>query len=219
MKKEFDLTKELGRRNWLDNASGEAYLLGSLANEPELAMQGTVLAGLIREIPYDSEEFAWVIAAGKDLIKKIDEVKRRSSAVVFIDEVAVYEEGNRRTTLDWEYDLIFVEGGYQIKMVMPEYYGKKPSDDRVEKICELARASYGRFDTFRRSEKSQMMETQKMDSIEVWDGVKQVYRQLDFNHECGYKRGQLRIFYFDDYSQVMNVWQQVRAISGRKTSG
>jgi len=217
MKREYDLIRDLGRENWLDAVAGEAYLLGCLADDPELSMQGTVLAGLIRETPYDNDGFSRVIAAGMGLIDKVSEVKKRTSAVLFIDEVATEEE-SKRDASDWGYDLVLLEGGYQIRMVMPEYYGKWPDDERAELICEAAKASYKRFDNFLRSEKSVMMGSQKMDSVEVWDGARQVYRQVDFDHECGYKRGQLRIFYFDDYSQVMDVWRAVKTISSRKTS-
>ena len=217
MKKETDLVYELGKANWLDSAAGEAYILGSLMNEPRLAMEGTRLAGMIREIPYSSEQFALVIACGKDLLKRIDEAKTREKATAFLDEIAVYENG-RKTLIDWEYDLIMASGRYQINMIMPEYYGKSLDEDGVGEIMEVIKGSYSRFDSLERSERSEIMgDIQKMDIVEVRDGDALVYRMVDFNHECGYKRGQIRIFYFNDYSQVMGVWERVKVISGRKT--
>lgn len=216
MKNEYDLKNELGPVNWLDSVAGEAYFLGEAINDPELVMRGTALLAKILEIPYNCDRFSEVIAIGMDLEHRVRLAKDLQSSAVFLDEVAVYE-GKNKTLGDWEYDLIMAGGRYQINMIMPEYYGKWPGDTRVDDVCEEAKKTYkDAWGSFSKKEWSEMMECQKMDVVEFCEGEKIIFRQVDFNHECGYKRGQLRIFYFDDHAQAMEAWKTVRPILSRK---
>jgi hypothetical protein len=55
-----------------------------------------------------------------------------------------------------------------------------------------------------------------MEIEEVWDGRELIYSKTDFDHECGYKRGQLRTIYSRDFGWMMVIWNELRAILDRK---
>lgn len=219
MSKEVDLVHELGYGNWLDEAAGEAYVLGSAMLDEELVALGTTLSDMIRHIPYDNEEFTKVTALGMNLVERIGIVKKNLDSALYLDEVVRREKDGSKSLNDWEYDLVFVLGRYQIMMILPEYIGEY-DEAEIKTIDEAIQATYRGFDKLEVKGDEKMMGTQLMKIKDVYDDQgKKVYRTVDFNHANSTKKSKQAIYYFDDLTQAMKAWEGVRTISGRRTSG
>lgn len=218
MREKYDIINELGPRNWLDAAAGEAVVLGYFSEDVELEMWGTALAQRLNEVRFDDDNFSKIEALAIDLLGRIERKKREQGMILFIDEICEYE-GGKKSLCKWEYGLIMAEGRYEITMMMPEYYGYPSSTENREPIEDVIRASYSnlKFDELVIVNDSKIIGHQKMDTSKYYtaDG-KLICRVVDFNHEDGPKRGMNIIYYFDEYTQVMNTWVMIKAISGRR---
>jgi len=218
MEREYDIINELGSKNWLDVAAGEAVILGYYSGDVELQMWGTALAQRLNEVRFDDDNFSKVEAQATDLLERIDRKKKEQGMILFIDEICEYE-GGKKSLCKWEYGLVMAEGRYEITMMMPEYYGCPPNTECRELIEDVIRASYSnsRFDELVRVNDSKIIGHQKMDTAMYYtaDG-KLIHRVVDFNHEDGPKRGMNIIYYFDEYTQVINTWVRIKAILGQR---
>lgn len=218
MREEYDIINELGSRNWLDVAAGEAVILGYFSSDVELEMLGTALAQRLNEVRFDDDNFFKVEAQATDLQERIERKKKEQGMILFIDEICEYE-GGRKSLCKWEYGLTLAGGRYEITMMMPEYYGCPPNTEYRELIEDVIRASYSnpKFDELVIVNDSKIIGHQKMDTPKHYtvDG-KLICRVVDFDHEDGPKRGMNIFYYFDEYAQVMNTWVKMKAILGTK---
>lgn len=219
MRKEgYDIINELGSQNWLDVAAGEAVLLGQLTHDVELTMKGTRLAELLDEIKYDNDQFSKVEAEGMGLTEKINIKKNEQNSAVFIDEICEYRNGIKRSDT-WEYELILCQGRYQIRLVLPEYYGLLPANKTKENVEEIIKNSYTNplFAELEKSDSMKMIGHQKMDTTDYYTDMGMIICQIiDFEHESGTKKGMTEIYHFDDSTQVSQTWSRIRAILSRK---
>ncbi|MFZ3068711.1 MAG: hypothetical protein WA052_00135 [Microgenomates group bacterium] len=218
MRKEYDLTNELGPQNWLDVVAGEAVVLGWFLKDVELTMKGTRLAESIAKVHFDRDDFFKVEAQALDLIKVIEEKKKSQSLVLFMDEICEYD-GKNKSLNKWEYSFILSEGRYQIMMLMPEYFDREPPDDGKSKVEEIIRESFRNptFGELVKIEDSKMMGVQKMDTTDYYTCDKKlICHKVDFDHECGWKRGQIVIYHIDDYGQSIAVWGKIRTTLDQK---
>jgi hypothetical protein len=218
MEREYDLINELGPRNWLDAAAGEAVLLGSFTHDIELEMRGTALAGELVRVRYDHDSFGKVEAQAKDLVDLIAKKKIEQKMVVFIDDICVWENG-KRSLCDWEYELTLADGKYRICLSMPQYYGQSPCNEISEKVEEVVRNSYKNpsFNELEIVRFPRVIGVQRMDTTSYYTtGDILISSQTDFNHEHGTKRGREVTYYIDDYAQAMTAWEMIRAISSQR---
>lgn len=218
MRKEYDLTNELGPQNWLDVVAGEAVVLGWFLKDVELTMMGTMLAKGIDKVRFDRDDFFKVEAQALDLVKIVEEKKKNQSSVLFMDEICEYD-GKNKSLNKWEYSLILNEGRYQIMMLMPEYFDREPPDNGKSKVEEIIRESFTNpaFGELVKVEDSKMMGIQKMDTTDYYTSDKKlICHKVDFDHECGWKRGQIVIYHIDDYGQSIVVWGKIRATLDQK---
>ena len=218
MRREYDIINELGPKNWLDAVAGEAVILGYFSEDVELEMWGTALAQRLNEVRFDHDNFGKVEALATDLLERVERKKKEQGMILFIDEVCEYE-GGKKSLCKWEYGLVMAEGRYEITMMMPEYYGCPPNTEYRELIEDVIRASYSnpRFDELVIVNDSKIIGQQKMDTPKYYtaDG-KLICRVVDFDHEDGPKRGMNIIYYFDEYTQVMNTWVKIKAILNQR---
>lgn len=218
MRKEYDLTNELGPQNWLDVVAGEAVVLGWFLKDVELTMKGTMLAESIVRVHFDNDDFLKVEAQALDLVRVIEEKKKSQSLVFFVDEICEYD-GKNKSLNKWEYSLILSEGRYQIMMLMPEYFDREPPDGGKLKIEEIIRESFRNpsFDELVKVEDSKKMGVQKMDITDYYTHDKKlICHKVDFDHECKSKRGQIVTYYIDDYAQSIAVWTKIKATLDRR---
>ena len=104
-------------------------------------------------------------------------------------------------------------------MMMPEYYGRTPSDNGKSRAETVIRNSYSnpRYTDLKIVEGSKMMGIQKMDTTDYYTNDDTlVCHKLDFDHECGWKRGQTVIYYFDDYTQARSAWIEMKTTLNQK---
>ncbi len=213
MRKEYDLTNELGPQNWLDVVAGEAVVLGWFLKDVELTMKGTMLAESIAKVHFDNDDFLKVEAQALDLVRVIEEKKKSQSLVFFVDEICEYD-GKNKSLNKWEYSLILSEGRYQIMMLMPEYFDREPPDGGKLKIEEIIRESFRNpsFDELIKVEDSKKMGVQKMDTTDYYTRDKKlICHKVDFDHECKSKRGQIVTYHIDDYAQSIALWTKIKA--------
>ena len=218
MRKEYDLAHELGPQNWLDVVAGEAVVLGWFLKDAELTMRGTMLAEGIAKVHFDDDSFFKVEAQALDLVKTIEERKKDQTQVQFLDEICEYD-GKNKSLNKWEYSLILSGGGYQIMMLMPEYFDREPPDDGKSRVEEIIWESFKdpAFGELVKVEDSKMMGVQKMDTTDYYTHDKKlVCHKVDFDHECKWKRGQIIIYHINDYAQSITVWTKIRATLGQR---
>ncbi|HAI22768.1 TPA: hypothetical protein DCP77_04150 [Candidatus Collierbacteria bacterium] len=218
MRKEYDLAHELGPQNWLDVVAGEAVVLGWFLKDAELTMRGTMLAEGIAKVHFDDDSFFKVEAQALDLVKTIEERKKDQTQVQFLDEICEYD-GKNKSLNKWEYSLILSGGGYQIMMLMPEYFDREPPDDGKSRVEEIIWESFKdpAFGELVKVEDSKMMGVQKMDTTDYYTHDKKlVCHKVDFDHECKRKRGQIIIYHINDYAQSITVWTKIRATLGQR---
>lgn len=221
MIKEYDLTNELGPKNWLDCVAGEAVVQGHRMNLPELVAAGTCLSKMIRETSFFDDGFGKVIAYGKELERRLREEKREFEKIEFIDDLFVGPEKDK-SCVDWEYMFIYAQRRYQIMMMMPEYYGRCPNWDLVkEKADESIRGVLDDpgLTTYQRVETKAMNGEQEFVTVVYLDrSGNEVFKAVDFNHEGEIKRGRIETYYFDHKSQAEEAWLGVKDafISGRR---
>lgn len=209
MTREYDLTNELGKGNWIDAIAGEAVVLGRTSNNPELTALGTELAIMIKSIRYDDENFCLVEAKAEWLSQLVEETKKRDRTCLFIDDI--FEGDEKHKPLDkWEYDLICVDNRYQIQMVLPRYVPGMSVVGEREKVSELIRSIYDGFEDFVQTEEFMDYTTQLFRISKFFDGEKLVSRIVDHDHEGGMFRGWLEIYYFDEFVVAYEAWERVK---------
>jgi len=219
---EYDITNELGPCNWLDAIAGEAIILGHDHHEPLLVIQGTRLAGMLREIKFDDGRFGTVEALGKDLEKALEVIKKKVRTTMFIDDLYVGGEKARRSSIDWEYDLMCENGIYQINMYLPVYYGTAMLSEPAKVMAERGVRSLFEdpsFLSYRIEELETKYESQVIKYIKYFDKKGRLVRMtVDFNHEGSPARGWNERYYFVDFAEAMRGWEEVKRafISGRK---
>jgi len=218
VKKEYDIIYELGRRNWLDVTAGEALVLGYLTKDVELQMRGTALAEKVLEVRFDSDDFFKIEAQATDLKELIRKSKEKQEMSLFIDDIYKFE-GGKKSLGEWEYELVLAEGRYEIRLTMPEYFGKSPYSLVSDMVEEAVRTSYEKpkFEEMIEVEDSKVFGHQKLDITNHYTIVgKLVCHTVDFNHEDVSKRGKTVVYYIDEYQQAVTAWAEVRSISGQK---
>ena len=214
----YDIINELGPRNWLDNTAGEAVVLGQLTCDPELTMKGTMLAKSLSEIRFDNDNFSKVEAEAIGLGNMLENKRKEQDSTVYLDEICEYEGGSK-SLRKWEYDLFLKDGLYVILMYMPEYIGRILEDEKSDEIEKsiISRFQNPRFDDLKIVEDSKMMGCQKMDTTDYYtDQNTLICHKVDFDHECGWKRGTIISYYIADCSQAMETWIEMKAISNQK---
>jgi hypothetical protein len=217
-KERYDLIDDLGPKNWLDMVAGEAVLLGWFYSDVELTMKGTMLAESISKVRFDNDLFCVVEAQAKELVGILEKYKESHSSVLFLDEICEYD-GKSKSLNKWEYSLMLCEGRYQILMLMPEYFGSEPPDSGKSKAEEIIMESYDKptFADLTMVEDSKMMGRQKMDTTDYYtNDDKLICHKVDFDHDCGWKRGQNIIYYIDDYTQAITVWTRIKTTLNQK---
>ncbi|HOX96697.1 MAG TPA: hypothetical protein PLI45_04975 [Candidatus Woesebacteria bacterium] len=215
MRKEYDLINELGPRNWLDTVAGEAVFLGYQLRTPELSAKGTALAKLIREIRFDDDAFFVVQCTGIALQEEIAQVKKKVKETVFIDDIYTGKE-KKEALLDWEYDLIMVDGRYQIQMILPVYYDKAIlNDERKQRSEKWVRSKLGEIclENCRVEEVLTQYESQIFTYTKYFDEKENMrYETVDFNHEGSPARGWMEYFFFDDWNQACEAWSGIKEV-------
>jgi hypothetical protein len=219
MNKEYDLVNELGPKNWLDVAAGEAVVLGMAIGDPELVVLGTELAKQLREVPYENDRFGKVEALAIDLEKTIQKKMEQQAGSLFFDSLYRGTEVNK-SAYDWEYGFVYVNGQYQIKMYLPIYYDRSMLLDITRlKAVEIAMTTYNNA-LISKEEKETKYGHQVFCEALFKDENESVVRKIvDFNHEDGtLKRGCLECFYYDDFPTALSVWKKIRStfISNQK---
>ena len=213
MNKEYDLSNELGPRNWLDSVAGEAVIWGHCLNDPMLVAMGTELSLLVQKIRFDDDKFALAEAKGRALEKELAERKEGEKATVFIDEMCMGKEGNK-SLYDWEFDLVFTDGRYQIQMILPVYYDREKFNEEARITAEVqVRASFGdsSFESYEKESVSTVYESQIFVNTRYYDEQgKLLKRTIDFNHEGSLARGWNDFYYFDDFATAFNTWEEMK---------
>lgn len=209
------MSYELGRKNWIDSVAGEAVVLGAKMREPTLEIAGTELARMIREIPYDSDRFAWVMASARGLMSEIDRIIKKRKDTTYIDAVFKGETLAKRDDQSWEYNLIYSYGKYEIQMILPVYQGREVLREDKKKKAESIVCGFYKDPTFEMYEKS-IIET---------DHVSQMYKTITFtdrscgrllrmitdhDHEGSNYRGWYEIFYFYDFDTAWSAWEKMK---------
>jgi hypothetical protein len=218
MERSYDIINELGPRNWLDAAAGEAVILGYLAKDMELEMLGTALAEELAKVRFDSDGFSKVEAQATDLKKMIEKKKSEMEAIISIDQICEYD-GGRKSLYKWEYGLVLMGRQYVITMLMPEYQGSLPDTENREQVEEIVQNSYTNpsFAELTRLDERKKVGHQKKDTAKYYtDDRRLVCQYIDFQHEDGPKRGRYVKYFMDSYAQAIATWNAVRTISGQK---
>lgn len=215
--KEFNLTRELGRANWIDSLAGEAVVLGFASNYPELEMMGTELAIMTREIPYYDDNFSKVIAYAMHVQKEIERAINTKWKTVWIDTIYEGESLEKRNARTWEYDLLCTEGVYQILMVLPVYQGCDILENEKKLQAEIAVGKFfGNeiFETCRKEIAETNYASQLLVTASYYDNEsgRLLKRVTDHNHEDGYCRGRQEIYFFEDYETAIRAWNKVKGI-------
>ncbi len=217
-KESYDLVDDLGPKNWMDMTAGEAVILGWFFRDAELTMMGTMLAESMLKVPFDSDSFYRIEAQASDLVEIIKQKKEVYSSAFFLDEICEYD-GKYKSLNKWEYNLVLCKGRYQIMMLMPEYYGSKPPDNGKSKAEKEIVDSYEEptFSELSMVEDSKLMGKQRMAVADYYtNDHRLICHKSDFDHECGWKRGQITIYYIDDYAQAITVWTKMKATLNQK---
>lgn len=213
MSREYDLINELGSKNWLDVAAGEAVILGHSLNDPCLVAKGTELATQIRKIPFDNDRFSKVGAKARDLETELTERKRKEQTTMFIDDFYLGKE-KEKSLYDWEFSFISVEGRYLIQMILPMYYDKAKFADAIKTEAEIKiRAVYAdpSFQNYKQEVKSTECQGQTFVNTRYFDDKgRLVRRTVDFKHHEKMAWGWIDYYYFDDFAKVCEAWQGVR---------
>jgi|WetSurMetagenome_2_1015567.scaffolds.fasta_scaffold72599_1 hypothetical protein len=213
MNKEYDLTNELGPQNWLDMVAGEAVIWGHCLNDPMLVAMGTELSLLVQKIRFDDDKFALAEAKGRALERKLAEKKEAKKTTVFIDEMCMGKEGNK-SLYDWEFDLVFTDGKYQIQMILPVYYDREKFNEEVRTVAEVQiQASFSdpSFENYEKESVSTVYESQIFVNTRYYDEQgKLLKRTVDFNHEGSSARGWNDFYYFDDFKMAFGTWEEMK---------
>lgn len=218
MKREYDIRYELGPRNWLDAVAGEAVVLGYIFHDVELEMMGTALAERIGAVRFDDDKFSLVEAQALHIKKIIAEKKVKWQDTPVIDEICEYD-GGRKSLYKWEYSFLFADGQYVITLMMPEYQGRLPDTENREQVEKVIRESYSDpvFEELTADEEIIKIGHQSKKTTEYRTvGGRLICREIDFQHEDGPKRGRLVTYFYDEYSQAIGAWVDIRAISNQK---
>jgi len=217
---EYDLMNELGRGNWIDSVAGEAVVLGSYLRDPELVARGTELADMVRAIKYDSDEFFLVEARAKQLEAEIVKLKQTQARMIYIGEICPGAEKVGKPDDEWEFDFILVEQRYQIRMLLPTYREKnKLVADRAKALAELELfdlVSDRGTKLLTKQVVRKVFSDQEYITTTYYDGERLVRRTIDHQHDPADKsaRGNLDIFYFDDFEPAVRAWMELRKIIG-----
>lgn len=215
--KERDLTYDLGKKNWIDAIAGEAVVLGMSIRNPQLEAAGTELARLVREIPYDSDRFALVIANARGLVEAIDRAIRERQQTTYIDTVFKGESVAKKDRWSWEFNLIFATGRYEIQMILPVYAGNAILLAEKKKKAEMVVCSFFRdpeFETYNRSDVNLDHGSQQYRTTSYRDSeTGKLLRVItDHDHEGYAYRGWYEVFYFDDFETARSAWEKMRSI-------
>lgn len=218
--KERDLTYELGRQNWIDALAGEAVVLGFTLRKPELEMMGTSLASLVREVPYNNDNFSKVIGLAQGLETKIKRVLEAETKTIYIEEIYEGESLPKRNSRSWEYDFVFSGGQYQILMILPVFQGNEVLLEEKKKLAEAAVCGVFGDSSFESYEK-QIIETdyvtQKYITTSYVDEKMRLLRRITrHDHEQGYFEGWHEMYFFDDFATANEAWKKVRSIVTEK---
>lgn len=219
--KEYDLSNELGPQNWLDVLAGEAVMLGHMINDPLLVAKGTHLAQQIRCIRYDDDDFFWVVAEGKWLVKELETVKMSRGRTVFIDELYLGKE-KKKSLYDWEFDLIYADKQYWIRMTLPVYASQDDLNCKEKLAGEKAVSECfpdSSFQSYQTDVQKTVYDSQTLTYTSYFDEKgKRLKRVCDFNHEGQYwYRGRVEDYFFDDFYAAWSAWTKMKeAISSQK---
>ena len=218
---EYELTQELGQPNWIDEIAGEAVVLGHTLNDPELVALGTNLSQKSREVSFCDDRFCRVEGLALSLDNRLREIKSVDKLALFIEDI--YDGDERNKPLDrWEYDLIFCEGRYQIKMLLPRYDKYTLKDEAKLAAEREVRGCYmdPSFESYKKEEHTIDYVTQVFKIYMYYDDDNKLIRRvIDHDHEGGWYRGWIDMFYFDDFETAWNAWTKVKAAtSGRRRS-
>lgn len=212
MQGEYDLVNELGSGNWIDVVSGEAVVMGHAGGDPELVVLGTSLAKMVQEIKYNDDKFSLVEAAAIYLGNKIKERKSRDKYSIFIDEI--FEGDEKHKPLDrWEYDLILGDGRYEIKMMLPVYDKYTLVDNRKIRAEKAVMECFEdpSFRVYKKIEQIVDYTTQVFKYTSFYDKEgKLIRRTIDHDHEGGFYRGWVDMFFFDKFEDAWNAWNKVK---------
>lgn len=130
MRKEYDLIRELGRGNWIDEVAGEAVLWGYSTVDPELEARGAELSKMVKEIKFDNDQFYKVEAAAKELQRLVGK-KQREESSIYIDRLRAIE-GDKWPMSDWEYGLVYINPFYEVRILLPAFYSESELGEKQE---------------------------------------------------------------------------------------
>ncbi|KKT51804.1 MAG: hypothetical protein UW44_C0008G0126 [Candidatus Collierbacteria bacterium GW2011_GWB2_44_22] len=205
MGKEYDLMYELGRGNWIDAIAGEAVMLGFTLRDAELEVRGAELADLVKKIRYDDDEFYKVEVYARSLEMELSRIKDEIKKTIFIDKIRK-EEKPRWPTRDWEYELLFVEGKYQIWMNLLDYNDQILLTNPEKTLAEEGIRQFfsdPSFKNYRYLYEETENQGQKF-RVMVWrDFDGKILRKI-VNHDHadgGINKGWLEKYFFDDFGR------------------
>lgn len=214
--KERDLSYELGRANWIDNIAGEAVLLGAELRRADIEIAGTELAKMVREIQYNDDRFAKVIAFARAVTRQVDTAIRERHETTYIDAIYKGENLAKRDRWSWEYNIIYAIGRYQIQMILPVYLGndvllqkKKLEAERI--VCgSFADPS---FTEYKKEVNELDYSSQMYKAVSYRDQDGELLRvTTDHDHEGQPYRGWCDVFYFRDFETAWNAWQEMKKV-------
>lgn len=212
MRKEYDLIRELGRGNWIDEVAGEAVLLGYSCVDPDLQTKGAELAQMVREIRFDSDQFYRVIVAAKELQAQVKQQKERNSA--YIDKIVDYGEGNGPKG-EWQYELSCISTIYQIRITLPEFYADRElaEKDKMESAVMscFADPTFSKYEKVRKVGRKSIFTRDATWSEKYFDANHRLIREIDVHeHKDDCTRGFREVFYFDGLTSAATAWTCLR---------
>lgn len=212
MRVEYDLINELGRSNWIDLVAGEAVVIGHSIPDPFLVAQGTRLASMVKDIRYDDDRFVLVEALAVDLQLRLQEIKNMEKSCIFIDDI--FEGNEKNKPLDkWEYDLICCDRRYEVRMLLPRFDASTPVDSRKELTTNGIRNQIPDFDKYLKVVEEHDFQTQVFRVEKYIDDNKVLRcRIVDHDHEGGWYRGWIEVYYFDTFEEAIRAWGVVKLI-------
>lgn len=212
MRKEYDLIRELGRGNWIDEVAGEAVLWGYSDVDPDLEARGNELARMVREIKYDSDKFYLVEAFAREIIEIVERKKERDSA--FIDTFSS-GEATKWPSDEWQYEFACINKIYRVRITLPCFYSddELSGNDRLETVV----MAYFKDPTFSSYMLEKHHSKSKYTRQNIWtnkyydDNKHRLIREIVVHeHQDDSSRGFNEIFYFESLSQAVEAWTALR---------
>lgn len=222
MRKEYDLIRELGRGNWIDEVAGEAVLLGYSCVDPDLQAKGAELSQMVREIKFDSDQFYRVIVAAKELQELVRRQKERNSA--YLDRIVDYEMDDGPKN-EWQYELSCISTIYQIRITLPAFYTDRELDEKDKMESAVMSCfddpTFSKYRKERKVGRKSMFTHEATWSEKYFDDKHRLIREIDVHeHQDDSSRGFREVFYFDGLTSAATAWTSLReAFTSSRHSG